>query len=118
MAGVYGEIDSRADYHRVLREAADIARRILARNPGNSTMQRIDKELDGMRRRTEGGRDPSASERASIDVGLIAVRELAEATGEAAELADKLSSLNNYFEDWPTDEQAANATDDDFFDEE
>jgi hypothetical protein len=118
MAGVYGEIDSRVDYHRVLREAADIARRILARNPGDSTMQRIDKELDAMRWWTQGGRDPSASERTSIDVGLIAVRELAEATGEVAELADKLSSLNNYFEDWPTDEQAANATDDDFFDEE
>ena len=118
MAGVYGEIDSRVDYHRVLREAVDIARRILAQNPGNSTMQHIDKELDAMRRWTEGGRDPGASERTSIDVGLIAVRELAEATGEVAELADKLSSLNNYFEDWPTDEQAANATDDDFFDEE
>jgi hypothetical protein len=118
MAGVYGEIDSRADYHRVLREAADIARRILARHAGDSTMQRIAKELDSMRQWTEGGRNPSASERTSIDVGLIAVRELAEATGEVAELADKLSSLNNYFEDWPTDEQAANATDDDFFDEE
>jgi hypothetical protein len=118
MAGVYGEIDSRADYHRVLREAADIARRILAQSPGYSVMQRIDKELDAMNRWTEGGRDPSASERTSIDVGLIAVRELEGATGEAAELADKLSPLNNYFEDWPTDEQAANATDDDFFDEE
>ena len=70
MAGVYGEIDSRVDYHRVLREAADIARRILARNPGNSAMQRIDKELDAMRRWTEGGRDPSASERTSIAWGL------------------------------------------------
>lgn len=118
MAGVYGEIDSRVDYHRVLREAADIARRILALGPGDRTMQRIDKELEAMRRWTEGGRDPSASERNTIDVGLIAVRELAEATGDAAKLADKLSFLNNYFEDWPTDEQAANATDDDFFDEE
>jgi hypothetical protein len=118
MAGVYGEIDSRVDYHRVLREAADIAWRILAQNTGDSTMQRIHKELHAMRLWTEGGRDPSASERTSIDVGLIAVRELAEATGEVAELADKLSSLNNYFEDWPTDEQAASATDDDFFDDE
>jgi hypothetical protein len=81
-------------------------------------MQRIDRELDAMRRWTEGGSDPSASDRTSIDVGLIAVRELADATGEVAELPDKLSSLNNYFEDWPADEQAANATDDGFFDEE
>jgi hypothetical protein len=44
MAGVYGEIDSRVDYRRVLREAADIAWRILAQNTGDSTMQRIHKE--------------------------------------------------------------------------
>jgi hypothetical protein len=33
------------------------------------------------------------------------------ATGEVNKFADKLSSLNNYFEDWPTDEQAASDTD-------
>ena len=32
--------------------------------------------------------------------------------------ADQLKILNHYFEDWPTDDQAANATDDDFFDAE
>lgn len=118
MAGVYGEINSRIDYHRVLREARDIAQRSLARNPEDGTMQRIDKELEAMRRWTDSGREPSESERRSIDVGLVAARELSEATGEVADLAVKLSALNNYFEDWPTDAEAANATDDDFFDAE
>ena len=118
MAGVYGEIDSRVDYHRVLREATDIVRHILASTPNNGVMQVIDKELDAMRRWTEQGREPSHSERSSVDVGLVAVRELSEATGEVGDLVGKLSALNNYFEDWPTDDEAANATDDDFFDDE
>ena len=118
MAGVYGEIDSRIDYQRVLREAMDIVRGILARTPENGTMQHIDKELDAMRRWTENGREPSHTERSRIDVGLVAVRELSEAAGEVGDLAEKLSALNNYFEDWPTDDEAANATDDDFFDDE
>jgi hypothetical protein len=30
----------------------------------------------------------------------------------------ELTWLHNYFEDWPTDDEAANATDDDFWEEE
>ena len=118
MAGVYGEISSRADYQRILREATDIARRILSQSPNDKPMLRIQKQLEAMKRWTENGRKPSDGERRNIDVGLVAARELSEATGEAADLAQKLSALNNYFEDWPTDEEAASATDEDFFDEE
>jgi hypothetical protein len=117
MAGVYGEIDSRADYERVLRQATEVARRTLAQSPNNPIMQRINKQLDAMKRWTDNGREPSESERRNIDVGLIAARELSEATGEVADLAQKLSALNNYFEDWPTDEEAANAEEDDFLEE-
>ncbi|MGD1079193.1 MAG: hypothetical protein ABR881_12800 [Candidatus Sulfotelmatobacter sp.] len=118
MAGVYGEINSRVDYDHVLREATEIVRRILARTPNNGILQHIGKELDAMRRWSENSREPSHSERSSIDLGLIAARELSGVTGEVGDLADKLFSLNNYFEDWPTDDAAANATDDDFFDDE
>ncbi|MHB8540487.1 MAG: hypothetical protein ACYDCD_06040 [Candidatus Acidiferrales bacterium] len=118
MAGVYGEINSRIDYHRVLGEARDIARRILARSPEDGTMKRIDKQLEAMRRWTDNGREPSESERRNIDVGLVAARELSEVTDEVGDLAGKLYALNNYFEDWPTDAEAANATEDDFFDAE
>jgi hypothetical protein len=118
MAGVYGEIDSRVGYHRVLGDATEIVRRILAGTPKNPIMLHIHKQLDAMRRWTENGREPSHSERSSIDVGLIAARELSEEAGEVGELAGRLFALNNYFEDWPTDDEAANATDDDFFEDE
>jgi hypothetical protein len=117
MAGVYGEIDSRAGFHRVLRGAIDIARRLLAQQPGSPAMQSVEKQLDAMKRWTDGGRDPTPSERRSIDVGLIAARELSGDAGEAGDLRRKLFALNNYFEDWPTDAEAASATDDDFFDD-
>lgn len=41
MAGQYGEIDSRADYHRVLGEAANSVTRMLAHTPGDAPLQRI-----------------------------------------------------------------------------
>jgi len=50
------------------------------------------------------------------EVSGKAARELSDATGEMGDLARKLFALNNYFEDWPTDAEAATASDDDFFD--
>ncbi len=118
MAGVYGEINSRVDFNRVLHDASIIARGILTRTPQDATMQRILKQLDAMARWNSNGRTPTDGERRSVDVGLIAAREFDGATGELNELAEKLFSLNNYFEDWPTDEEAASATDEEFFEDE
>ncbi|MFZ0579848.1 MAG: hypothetical protein WA690_19380 [Candidatus Acidiferrales bacterium] len=117
MAGVYGEINSRVDFNRVLSEASTIARSILTRTPQDATMQRIQKQLDAMARWSSNGRTPTEGERRSIDVGLVAAREFDGAKGELNNLAEKLFSLNNYFEDWPTDEEAASATDEDFFED-
>jgi|SRR5580704_7077457 hypothetical protein len=117
MAGEYGEINSRTDYQRVLGEATGIAIGILARTPQNAIMQGIKKQLDAMKRWTDKGRTPSEIERRNIDVGLIAARELSDSTGELANLAQKLFALNNYFEDWPTDAEAASATDEDSFED-
>jgi len=117
MAGVYGEINSRTDFHRMLREALNLTEHILSASPTYVVMQVIQKQLDAMKRWTDNSRDPTESERTSIDVGLLAVRELSDGPGEMAELADKLMVLNNYFEDWPTDEKAASATEQDFFEE-
>lgn len=114
MAGVYGEINSRADFRRVLGDATAIARRILTKTPDHAVMQRIGKQLDAMKRWTEDGRKPTDNERRNIDVGVVAAREFDAATGEIGELATKLFALNNYFEDWPSDVQAASATDEDF----
>jgi hypothetical protein len=118
MAGVYGAINSRADFFRVLGEATEIIRRMVASRSSDAAMLRIEKELAAMRQWSDFGSEPSEEQRKSIDVGLIAVRELENAEGVVADLANKLSELNNYFEDWPTDVQAANATDDDFFEDE
>src|ERR1019366_5181673 len=109
MAGEYGEIDSRVAYHRVLGEALGLVQRIMTQRPDDEMMQLIFEELNAMRRW-------SADERGSINVGLVAVRELSEATGEEGELVKKLFALNNYFEDWPTDQEAATATDDGLLD--
>jgi hypothetical protein len=117
MAGVYGEINSKSDYQRVLREASSIVIRVLEGTPNDGTMQGVRKQLEAMKRWTDGGRKPSEIERRNIDIGLVAARELSDATGELSDLAQKLCALNNYFEDWPTDAEAASATDDDFFDE-
>jgi hypothetical protein len=118
MAGVYGEINSRVDFHRMLHDASIIARGILTRTPQDATMLRIQKQLDAMARWSSNGRTPTDGERRSVDVGLVAAREFDGATGELNELAEKLFSLNNYFEDWPTDEEATSATDEDFEDDE
>ncbi|MFZ0414352.1 MAG: hypothetical protein WAM15_05865, partial [Candidatus Acidiferrales bacterium] len=67
MAGVYGEINSRNDFHRVLREATDIVQRILAHAPENPIIQRIGKQLGAMRRWTDNERVPSEGERRNID---------------------------------------------------
>jgi hypothetical protein len=114
MAGIFGEINSRADYYRVLAGAADIVRGILARTPNNGVMLRIQKELEAMKRWSAGTREPSEDERNSIDLGLIAAREFEGATGILKDLANKLFALNNYLEAWPTDLEAASAIDDDF----
>jgi len=115
MGGVYGEIDSRAAYHRILGEATEIVLGILKQRPDDDTMQRLAEELDAMKRWSKNERVPSDGERGSIDVGLVAARALSGATGVEGDLVQKLFALNNYFEDWPTDEEAANAKDEDLF---
>jgi hypothetical protein len=117
MAGVYGEIDSRADFYRVLQEARAITRRMLQARPDNQPIEVIDTQLDAMERWTANGRDPAKAERDTINIGLVAVRELSEVDAAIVKtLVAKLYALNNYFDDWPTDDEAANAEDDDFFD--
>jgi hypothetical protein len=115
MGGVYGEINSRTDFERALREAMGIANRILSsgRNP---VIQAVVEQLGAMSRASEGGREPSQDERRSVNVGLIAVRELdADRQDDSGLLARKLYALDSYFREWPTDEQATSATDADFW---
>jgi ABC-type transporter Mla subunit MlaD len=116
MAGVYGEINSRADFFRILEDAARTSKVLQARSPQDPTIAAIDAQLDAIKHWTDGGREPTQQARKSLDMGLRATRELTE-TGDSTidEFANKIQLLHNYFEDWPTDEAAAKATDDDFF---
>jgi hypothetical protein len=112
--GVYGEINSRGDFVRILEEAARISKQLQTRSPRDSTIAAIDAQLDAVRAWTAGDREPPPEARKSLDMGLRAVRELSE-TGDPIvdKFANRVQSIHNYFEDWPTDE-AAKATDDDF----
>jgi hypothetical protein len=114
VAGIYGKIDSREAFYRVLGEARESVLGILTQWPEDGTMQLIFEELDAMRRWCDGGREPSDNQRGSINVGLIAARDLSKAKGKTGELVQKLFALNNYFEDWPTDAEAASAKDENF----
>jgi hypothetical protein len=119
MAGVYGQIDSRADFQRVLAEAIATGKQLLAQAPKDETIEVIDTELDAVQRWTAGGRTPSDDERKSLDMGLRAVRELEPITDPVMHAwVQKLYALESYFEDWPDDATAASATDDDWWDKE
>jgi hypothetical protein len=116
MGGLYGEIDSRVTCERVLKEARAITRALLKATPGNPTIATIDTQLDAMERWTAGGAEPTRNDRDRIQVGLIAVRELdADRQDASGELARKLCALDNDFKEWPTDDQAARATDADYW---
>ena len=118
MSGVYGAINSRDDFFATLDRTLHEAQKYYVAQPGDTAQVKILAQLKAMKQMTAGGRTPTETERASIDIGLIAVREFEETNDpDLAQFAQDLGILNNYFEDWPTDEQAANATDDDFWDE-
>ncbi len=116
MGGVYGKIDSRDDFLRTLAEARVITRRLLDLQPESSIIERVDAQLEAMQSWSADGREPTKAERKSIQIGLIAVRELdADRDDDSGELAQLLYGLNNYFDDWPTDAAAVSATDADYW---
>lgn len=116
MGGVYGRIDSRDDFFRTLGDARAITRRLLDLQPANSVIARVDAQLEAMQHFRDDGREPTKAERESVQIGLIAVRELdAERDDDSGTLAQLLFGLNNYFDDWPTDAAARTATDADYW---
>ena len=116
MAGVYGEINSRADFFRVLGEASRTTSMLLGRVPQDPTIQSINAQLEAVKGWTARGRQPTEEERSKLDMGVRAMREL-ENTGDPVmdRYVLKIYAIANYFEDWPSDEVASKATDADFF---
>src|SRR4051812_31855152 len=98
MAGIYGRLNSRADFHRVLAEALVTARRGLAIEPNSRVTQSAARQLEAMQAWTANGRTPSADEQNRINVGVLAGRELSD-TGrpETEEWVQQLTELDNYF---------------------
>lgn len=111
MAGVYGRLNSRADFFRVLAEAIATARRGLAIEPNSPVTQIALRQLEAMQAWTANGRTPTAAEQNRIDVGVLAGRELSD-TGrpETDEWVQQLTELDNYFQGWPSDAEAATST--------
>ena len=116
MGGVYGEIDSRADFERVVKDARLITRLLLSGESLDPTIESIDTQLDALERWSANGREPTPAERKSISVGILAARELDDVRDpEIQVLAGKLHSVQSYVREWPSDDDAANATDADFW---
>jgi hypothetical protein len=104
-------IQSRADFHRVLSVAVRQLSDRMRKTPRFAPYENIELQLDAMRRWTADGRTPTEDERQSIDIGLIAVRELEPAdTDEDEEFITNLHELNFYFENWPDDPNVAATT--------
>jgi hypothetical protein len=116
MAGVYGEINSRADFQSVLDKAITDGKALLAKRPGDETIDVIVRQLEAVKIWSANGRTPIKEERETIDMGVRASREL-EGDDDAYAWTRAIYALDAYIEDWPSDEKAANATDDDFFDD-
>src|SRR5581483_12082513 len=95
-------IRSRSEFQKVLSEAIELLRSLSKETPGFPPYENIARQLDAMSQRTSGGRVPSAEERSSIDVGLVAARELdAYPDSKIQDLAQRLYELNAFFADFP-----------------
>jgi hypothetical protein len=111
MAGMYGQLNSRADFQRVLNEAIDFAKQRDTQFPGDPAVQVIQAQLEKMREWTENGRTPTDVERGRITVGMVAAREMSDTQNpDVDDWVGKISVLWNFFEAWPTDEEAASST--------
>ena len=115
MAGVYGPINSRADFFGVLDRAIAEGKAFQVKYAGDASIDAIVRQLEAVKRWSANGRTPTQAERESIDIGVRAAREL-EGDVETYQWSRSLYALDAYIEDWPSDDEAANATDDDFWD--
>jgi hypothetical protein len=117
LAGVYGKINSRADFAIALHRAIADGRVLQAKYLKDGTIGAILRQLECGQRWTANGRTPTDGERASIDIATRAAREF-EGDDETYQWSRSLYSLDAYIADWPSDDEASTATDDDFWDSE
>lgn len=115
MAGIYGEINSRKEFHLMLNAATTTSRAFLSASPDDGTLQSIHRQLEAIGLWTLNGRIPTTQERVSVDMAVRASREMEGETRYYKWTRD-IYSLDAYIERWPSDDEAANATDDDYWD--
>jgi hypothetical protein len=111
MAGIFGDINNRADFFRKLAEATTSCRRLIARFPRDLTLQSVLLQLETIAAWTGHGRVPSQLERKSLDLSLRMFREY-ETTDddEIATLSNSSSMIHSYVEQWPSDVIASDPT--------
>jgi hypothetical protein len=93
-------IDSLRDFRKILVETIRLVQRLEAESPGFPVYENIIRQLEAMSKWTEDDRMPTLEERNSIDVGLVAVRELeADPDPQVQDLCNRLYQLNSFFDD-------------------
>lgn len=96
-------INSRKGFFDVLRQTLAEAKKRSAETPDFEPLAEIARQLEAMKRWTDGGREPTEEERGKISIGLIAIRELdPEPNEELYDFIQRLHELNGYFREWPT----------------
>ncbi|MFO0614741.1 MAG: hypothetical protein U0414_19295 [Polyangiaceae bacterium] len=107
--GEYGDIASRAAFRARLAELLEAVTACAAQHPDLADpLGAIREELEGIQRATANGRDPGEDDRGDLQAGVIAIRELEGAPDEdVTDVADALHPVLAFYEDWPTDEEAA-----------
>jgi hypothetical protein len=96
------EIKSRTQFFQVLAATIQEMKNFIKNEPGNTTWEALDVQLDAMLRWTANDRTPTADERHRITIGTVAVRELEPAYDPVIyDLTQRLHELNYYFSEWP-----------------
>jgi Tsi6 len=112
MPGLYGEINSRADFFAMLDDAIEVTAAMLAHSPSSPVPLSASKQLAAIKQWTANGREPTLDERYRITIGVMAARELDDYSrpddSPLTRYQHKLSAINNYVEGWPDDAVAAN----------
>jgi len=96
------QIQSRADYHRVLDETYKKVKALVPKRPSNKWLEEIWFQLDAMQRWTKDDRAPTPDERKHIKVGPISAYALCSNDNDEDLMALRptLSELHWYFVYW------------------
>lgn len=97
-------IETRKEFFEVLDRAIAETDRRIAASPNFPLYGNVRRQLEAMKQWTDSGRTPTEDEQQSIDIGLIAVREIdPQDSDEDARYHEILVQLDGYFMEWPDD---------------